>query len=69
LADIENPAVGICGVCSVGLCLEHIDENSRRREPGGARTEDCLHRLGYDDKQLRITRLPIAARNTPAPAG
>jgi anti-anti-sigma factor len=68
LANIENPAVGICAVCSAGLCLEHIGENSRRRGPGGARTEDCLHRLGYDEKPLRITRLPIAARNTPAPA-
>src|ERR1039458_8292496 len=65
----ESPAVGICGVCSVGLCVEHIAENARRRGPGGAHAADCLHRLGYDEGLPRVARLlPIGIGNTRAPA-
>lgn len=69
VAGGENPAVGICGVCSVGLCVEHISENARRRGPGGANADDCLHRLGYDDRPRRFARLvPVGAGNHGAAA-
>ncbi len=69
VAGTENPAVGICAVCSVGLCVDHIAENARRRGPGGAHADGCLHRLGFDADPPSIARLmPIGAVDNRAPA-
>jgi hypothetical protein len=69
VAGTENPAVGICGVCSVGLCVVHIATNARWRGPGGARADGCLHRLGFDvDPPGRARLMSIGTDDSRAPA-
>jgi hypothetical protein len=63
LAGTENYAVGLCGVCSVGLCVKHIGENARRRGPLSAHPDDCQHYLGHEQDPPRITRIPSSAGN------
>jgi hypothetical protein len=48
LASDVSPAVGLCRVCSVGLCVEHLSENARRGGPGGMPAYDCLHTPNRD---------------------
>ena len=48
LGDTHTPAVAICDICSVGLCVEHLTENALRTGPGGMRPYGCLHRPGHD---------------------
>jgi hypothetical protein len=64
----KNSAVGICGVCSIGLCLTHIGENARRHRGLGAYPNDCLHHPGYDGDPPRITRIPITVGHERPPA-
>jgi hypothetical protein len=63
-----NSAVGICGLCSVGLCVKHLGENAGQRGLLGAHPDDCLHHLGYDADPPRITRIPISVGHGRAPA-
>jgi hypothetical protein len=71
IADAVSPAVAICGVCSVGLCLEHLTENARRQGPGGMRAYACLHRPGYEGSpgggRRAIVELDEASR-APSPS-
>lgn len=43
-------AVGICKLCAVGLCMDHLAENARRDEPGGMTAFACLHNAGYEGR-------------------
>jgi hypothetical protein len=43
VAQQTAPAVAICKVCSVGLCMEHHAENAQRLGPGGMFSYACLH--------------------------
>lgn len=68
VAGTEKFAAGICGVCSVGLCVIHRDEQARRRGLREAHPDDCLHSLGHHVDPPRITRIPIATIGHPLPA-
>ncbi|MER3408856.1 MAG: hypothetical protein C4305_07940 [Thermoleophilia bacterium] len=50
----SSPAVGLCRVCSIGLCLAHLREAASRLGPGGT-LYACAHHAWqagpYDRRQ------------------
>jgi hypothetical protein len=56
LAQQATPAVAICEICSVGLCMEHHAENKQRRGPGGMSAYACLHRLSGPSGGHRVKK-------------